>query len=670
MNFKDFKIGNKLAVGFGALILISLILGVMAIVNMLSVQTSAKKLSDEYVPEVAVANNVERNSLKTMYAMRGYAFTENENYYSDGKESLKLVLKYLNDAKELGDKNENLVKLREGVKTAQTAVDTYEKAAIQTNENINSMHNDISILDKSSKDFMELCYAYLDIQNAQAKTGNKVAVVKSILVNDLIGDGNHAQIATWRGLKDRDIKIVENTMNNFDKMKTTSDEMRKITSDAIGLKQIEDIGKATELYKNTLTNLIETFKKQNEVTKERQTAADEVLKAAQEVSTAGINHTIEIADTSTLLLSSSSIIMIIGLIVALILGIILAMWITRLIITPINKGVAFAKSIAEGDLTVSVDVNQKDEIGQLADALRLMLDKMKEIISFITGAANNIAAASEEMSSNSQSISQGASEQASTTEEVSSSIEQMTANIQQNTDNSRQTEKIANEAATGISRVSQTSVESLKSVKEIAQKISIIGEIAFQTNILALNAAVEAARAGEHGRGFAVVAAEVRKLAERSKIAAQEIDQLSKTSVSVTEEAAALLNRILPEIEKTAKLVQEITASSVEQSTGSNQISNAVQQLNQITQQNAASSEEMATSSEELSGQAMQLLETVSYFKLDNNVHRQNTTKAHKINVAHIKKQKFNPVDEKIGGGVRLNLSHKEDSVDKDYERF
>ena len=292
--------------------------------------------------------------------------------------------------------------------------------------------------------------------------------------------------------------------------------------------------------------------------------------------------------------------------------------IVQSVVVALRKGVEFAKKVADGDLTATVDVYQKDEVGELADSLRNMVEKLKDIVENIQSGADSISGAGFEVSSASQQLSQGASEQASAAEEVSSSMEQMAANIQQNTDNAQQTEKISLTVSQGVQKVGAASRESLESIKNIAQKIGIINDIAFQTNILALNAAVEAARAGEHGKGFAVVAAEVRKLAERSKIAADEIVSLASKSVNVTEEASELMGKLVPEIEKTAKLVQEIAAASIEQNSGSDQINNAIQQLNTVTQQNAASSEELATSSEELSSQAEQLKELISFFRLNN----------------------------------------------------
>jgi len=288
----------------------------------------------------------------------------------------------------------------------------------------------------------------------------------------------------------------------------------------------------------------------------------------------------------------------------------------NVLIDALNEVIQRAKLVANGDLTV--ELKKRHENDEFMQSLTDMVKATANIITEFQVAANNISASSKQMSATSQQMSQGATEQASSAEEVSSSMEEMAANIQQNTDNAQQTEKISLKASDGINNLSNAASETLKYMTEIADKVSIIGEIARQTNILALNAAVEAARAGEHGKGFAVVAAEVRKLAERSQVSAVEIDQLTKTSVKATEEAGALMSAIAPEIGKTAKLVQEIAAASIEQNSGADQVNNAIQQLNQVTQQNAAASEEMATSSEELASQAEQLLELISFFKLDN----------------------------------------------------
>ena len=290
-------------------------------------------------------------------------------------------------------------------------------------------------------------------------------------------------------------------------------------------------------------------------------------------------------------------------------------YINRTVTTPIKKGVEFAKSIEQGDLTVTVDIKQTDEIGDLAASLSNMANKLNEMVISLTESSNYISKASEEITQKSKELANGASSQASSSEELASSMEEMTANIQQNSDYSKETEKISMSAAKNSEEVGTAAKNSLTSIHSIAEKIGIINDIAFQTNILALNAAVEAARAGEHGKGFAVVAAEVRKLAERSKVSAEEIEELSKSSVHATERAQELVSKVIPEIEKTSKLVQEISTASNEQNSGANQVNSALQSLNQITQQNAALFQSLADDAVSLSNQADTLNDVIGYFK-------------------------------------------------------
>ena len=294
-----------------------------------------------------------------------------------------------------------------------------------------------------------------------------------------------------------------------------------------------------------------------------------------------------------------------------------AFFIGSSLVRSMREAVSVADRLAEGDLTMNIQVVRKDETGQLLAAMQTMVGKLSQIITEVRGSADALSSASEEVSATAQSMSQASSEQAASVEETSASIEQMSASISQNAENAKVTNGMAETASRQAKEGGQAVDETVKAMKSIADKIGIIDDIAYQTNLLALNAAIEAARAGEHGKGFAVVAAEVRKLAERSQVAAQEIGEVAKGSVSLAERTGKLLNEIVPAIGKTSDLVQEIAAASEEQSTGVAQVNTAMNQLNQITQQNASSSEELAATAEEMSGQAENLQQLVGFFKVD-----------------------------------------------------
>lgn len=295
----------------------------------------------------------------------------------------------------------------------------------------------------------------------------------------------------------------------------------------------------------------------------------------------------------------------------------LAYFITRSITQPLNIAVKSANAISNGDLTEVIEVNSKDEIGQVMTAMKNMSAKLTDIITEINASADNLSTASEQVSATAQSISQATSEQAASVEETSASVEQMSSSISQNTENAKVTDGIASTSASQAQEGGGAVKQTVEAMRSIAGKISIIDDIAYQTNLLALNAAIEAARAGEHGKGFAVVAAEVRKLAERSQVAAQEIGELAGNSVGKAETAGKLLEDMVPSIQKTSDLVQEISAASEEQTSGINQINTAMNQLSQVTQQNASASEELAATAEEMSGQAEQLQTLMRFFKLD-----------------------------------------------------
>ncbi len=340
------------------------------------------------------------------------------------------------------------------------------------------------------------------------------------------------------------------------------------------------------------------------------------------------------------------------------------------LIKAFNEIITKAKMVAQGDLTITLA--KRSENDELMAALSNMVVRLSEIVGQVMDAAENVAISSSEMSTSAVQISEGANEQSASAEEVSSSIEEMTSTIQQNSDNSIATEKIAVASAQGMMEVNTAAQKSLEAMRQISEKIKIINDIAGKTDILAINAAIEAARAGEQGKGFAVVAAEVRKLAEVSQKAAVEINELSASSLRVTEESGSMMLKIIPEIQKTAQLVKEIAASSNEQRAGSEQITKAVIQFTQVTQQNAAAAEEMSSSSEELASQAELLKETIGFFntgkqlKSSGLLKQQKASKKPAHNI-HNSPQRISMSDRTNGINVNMGSSEKDD---KFFENF
>ena len=346
----------------------------------------------------------------------------------------------------------------------------------------------------------------------------------------------------------------------------------------------------------------------------------------------------------------------------------------NVLVRAMNDVTAAAEQIAGGDLTVTLRERSAED--KLMQALQSMVAGLTQTVGDIRSIAGEVSAASQSISTASVQVSKGASNQAAAAEEASSSMEEMVSNIKQNADNAQQTDKIATKSAKDAQESGKSVLEAVAAMKEIANKISIIEEIARQTNLLALNAAIEAARAGEHGKGFAVVAAEVRKLAERSQKAAGEINQLSSTTLKVSEKSGEMLDKLVPDIQRTAELVQEITAASKEQDTGAEQINKALQQLEQVIQQNASAAEEMASTTEELTGQSEQLVSALSFFHTGDEGGTRGRKNVRSLRpepamAAHTARPQAKVAGARQNmGGVRLKLNERHEDSDTEFERY
>lgn len=377
-----------------------------------------------------------------------------------------------------------------------------------------------------------------------------------------------------------------------------------------------------------------------------------------------------------------------------VLGLVFSVIMAIIVIRAISKSVEAAsyaiQKVSEGDLDVTIEKVSDDEMGDLLDHFSTMTNKLRDMIKAVIDGSKAMTNASIEMNKTTQMMAEGASEQAGSAEEISSSVEEMAANIDQSTKNAQETEEIATSSANKIIDSNEAVKKTVMSMQIITDKISIIGEISRQTNLLALNAAVEAARAGEHGKGFAVVAAEIRRLAERSQVAANEIDQVSASSVTTAKESGEMLEKIVPEIQNTANLVREIANSSIEQNNGSEQINSAIQNLNQVAQQNAAGLEELAANAEELNSLSEQMTQMVSFFKVDaksfSNDKEDKAAKSKKLDLSIYKSTEKVDVDKKkaeapkpvrdtsttkkINKGIELDLGQPNSVSDSEFESF
>ena len=673
--FKNLKLSAKLNGSFITIACFTLILGALAVTSMWKVRNVAETLDRAKMPEIAFANEVERETQNTRLEARRYMYTEERQAAEQAVSNIAKVKESLKAAIIHAEKH-HLTLLHNNATTALKKTAEWENLIVETVDITERLGQAKDGMNAAAIKFDDASNTYLagmekeltkEIEASATQTLSTERLLeraRKIHVANEISDLGHAlRIDAWKAIAQRDPTNFKTAMSAFSKIEEMINVLLPITRQEVNLKLLNECRAAGKAYQENMQQFLTNWYAREALNIKRNAVADAVNLAAQETAKSGMKETAASAGKAASALASSSIMLIVGCVICFTLALSLGLFITRMITGPVRNLVAGLGQIAIGDLTARVVVGSKDEIGDLSAAannmaealdakaklavqigdgdlrhdvilssdkdtlgiaLKNMVSNLRDVVANVHAAAENVASGSEEITGTAQTLSSGASEQAASVEEVSASMEQSTASIQQNTENARQTEKISTKAAQDAKETGQSVAQTVQAMKDIAQKISIIEEIARQTDLLALNAAIEAARAGEHGKGFAVVASEVRKLAERSQKAAGEISKLSSSSVEIAESAGQMLDNLVPDIRKTADLVKEIASGSEEQNTGAAQINKAIQELDKVIQQNASASEELAS-------QAEQLQSAIEFFKVSDEGSKASSFKRSKV---------------------------------------
>ena len=612
--FKDMTVGKKISMGFSIILLILVILGSLSVIQMSSIKSKSGYLAEDYLPEVVLVSQIERDAREIMYEARGYAFTEKKDYFDLAKKSLKDLHEVFKKTEELANKSTKLVKLKTELPEAIKATKEYEELLEKTAKSIDDIDNTKTNMNNAAAEFMKNVNVFLEGQgDRQDEEFSKLAGAQKYkerawkikTVNDIVELGNSARLAAWKAQALRQYDGLKDSEKNLVKIFDLIGKLKPTLKDPANIKQLEEINKAASTYNKAVKDLIENYGTLEKIRGEREKAAASVLESAVNTAKTAIDNSSKIAEEASFTATSSNIIIIIGLIIAIALGLFMSVVIVRGIVGPLTTAI--------------------DKVSQ---------------------ASNEITTASEELSTASQTLAESSNEQASSIEETSASLEELSGMVKNNVASAEKSNELADQVK-NVSAKGATAVKDLvasmedilasngkiqelvKVIAEIGDKTAIIDEIVFQTKLLSFNASVEAERAGEHGRGFAVVAQEVGNLAQMSGKAALEISTIVKESIANAEqittenkkkveegnELVKATAQILEEIETNAKTVAssagQIVEASKDQASGINQINSAMVQLDKATQNNASTSEETASSSEELSAQAVTLNDIV-----------------------------------------------------------
>jgi len=663
-------IGTKIGSGFLTLLLILGVTGGYSIFEMKKAAINANYIANEYAPEVEYGFNLQNNMDSAFLNARSYALTGDRDYLAKYKTFIVEAEKAVKDLEDLGGRSERLVKLKEMLKATppegllKNYTDAFaetEKTKVDLETSDAAAGNAANLVLGNINAILERQFTLLDKEISE-KAAQEVLQDRKAKISALTnarGSFTAIRITYLKAQLARNPKLLEEALTHFQKIDETVAAVLPLMKVQEDIKELDVVRKQLKDYEECLKIYLADNAKMKEISDRRIAFQALVEKFSDEVGTAAVNGSTHISKEAASGLAQSSQVAAGSLVAAVLAGLLIAYFITRAITIPLRQAMGMVQKVSEGDLTTTLQSKSEDEVGQMIRYLNQMVEALQIVVAEISKAADNVASGSAEMSATSQQLSEGASEQSASAEETTSSMEEMTSSIQQNADNAKQTDKIASKAATDTQSSEAAVNQTVQAMKQIAEKINIIEEIARKTDLLALNAAVEAARAGEHGKGFAVVASEVRKLAERSQTAAADISKLTIEGVTVAEGAGVMLNKLVPDIRKTAELVQEINAASNEQNVGAGQVNKAIQELDKVIQQNASAAEEMASTAEELSSQAEQLQSSIGFFKTADSGKSHNSTQNQHERPHHIKVT-THPKPVKNEGKDRLALKHPE----------
>jgi methyl-accepting chemotaxis protein len=649
---RNMKLAAKIGVGFGLVIAIAIALGGVAILNMTGVQNDARRLNTETVPQIVVANNMERSAELTLYNIRGYALSLDQSYFDLAKTNLADVEKFLAEADSLAAKYPRLVVLKKNLTNAKAKLLEYSDLVDQTLQKNTEILEKRKVQEAAAVSFMNACNAYLARENGKmiadirARAGTGVLqqrLARITAINSVIGLGNRLQVANYRAQASGDYSILQLGLTSFVGLQPLMDTLDELTPAQADKQELQDILTAGTDYKDASTTIVQDMLTGSTINALRSAAAQSVQDAAKATALSGLKDAQDLTTLSVARLFSASAILFIGLAAAALIGIAIAITITRAIIRPLSRGVAFAQLVASGDFSQTLDIHQKDEVGALAAALNTMSVKLREIVATVQVNAEQVASSSEEITASAQKLAEGAQSQASTLEQTSASVEELTASVDQVSEHAQSqasavaqgttsmaaVQKSIEEVSGNLSEISglatrsvENAVQGARAVAQVVEGINliatssekiggivtVISDIADQTNLLALNAAIEAARAGEHGRGFAVVADEVSKLAERSAASTKEISNLIRESVkNVTEgvKTARGSQEAMEQIRGASQKVQEmigaLSGSMGEQVTAIQELAKALGNVNEMSLSISAATEEQTTNARQVS---------------------------------------------------------------------